>query len=69
MSEPLDWKYTLQELQSSAKRAAKVLERHGFTLIYADENEQARRKELRAQGITSKIRVVPFTRPEREETR
>lgn len=64
MNEPLDWKHELEELQSGAKKAAKVLERHGFTLIYADENETARRKELRAQGITSKIRRVPFTRAE-----
>lgn len=64
MIDPIDWKHTLQELQSGAKRAAKVLERHGFTLIYADENERARRKELKAQGITSKIRCVPFSRAE-----
>lgn len=53
----------LQEMQASARGAANVLERHGWILIYADEDERARRKELKAQGITRNIRRVPFNRP------
>ena len=64
MTDTMNWHQVLEEMKAGAKQAAKVLERHGFTLIYADENEQTRRKELRAQGITQKIRRVPFNRAE-----
>lgn len=58
-------KHTLQRLQATAKTAANVLEKHGYTLIYADEDERSRRKELREQGITRKICRAPFNRSEK----
>lgn len=65
MSDGINWQHSLQELQAGAKRAAAILEQHGFTLIYQDEDESTRRKELKAQGITRNIRRVPFARSEK----
>lgn len=52
----------VKQLMVHTRTAIEVLEKNGYTFIYADEDEKERRKELRSQGITRRIRVVPWKR-------